>query len=57
MTTKCEVSMEMKSEDRVHGLLGGISKALQIFKVSRVSDSQASECRSTSELAGTQPEW
>jgi hypothetical protein len=49
--------MEMKSEDRVHGLLGGISKALQILKVSRVPDSQASECRSTSELAGTQPEW
>ncbi len=29
ITTKCGVSMERKSEDRVHGFLGGISKAFQ----------------------------
>jgi hypothetical protein len=33
---KMWVSMEMKSKDLVHGLLGWISRALQIFKVSRV---------------------
>jgi hypothetical protein len=31
ITTKCGVSMEMKSEDLVHGLLGGISRALQMI--------------------------
>jgi hypothetical protein len=36
ITAKCGVSMKMKSEDSVHGLLGGISKALQVYKVSWV---------------------
>jgi hypothetical protein len=54
ITTNCGISMKMESEDRVHGLLGGISKALQVYKVSRVP---GSEYQSTSESAGTQPEW
>jgi hypothetical protein len=40
ITTKCGLSMKMKSEDRVHALWGGISKALQVFKVSLVPGSR-----------------
>jgi hypothetical protein len=49
--------MEMKSKDLVHGLLGGISSGLKKSNVLNPLGSKAREYRSTSESAGTQPEW
>jgi hypothetical protein len=44
--------MEMKSEDRVHGLWAGFPRPFRFLKF---LGSQARE--SMSESAGTQPEW
>jgi hypothetical protein len=49
--------MEMKSEDLVHGLLGGISSGLKNSNVLNPLGSQARENRSTSESAENQLEW